>query len=408
LKWPGLIPLARRFLFGSAKTHSPKALYYPTATPTTSEYYEGMNKYYRWFRQDELVRKCIVTNAYFACMSAGYETVLEAAGEGVDVEDYGFVKERVDELNKRVNMDLMLFVAQVKRSIYGKAGFEVVLGEDEFPKKLIPLQSDKLKSNISEKWEVTGYRYQGRDGFYSPEEVLYFVNLPLEADQEGLSDVEPVLDVCKARHYLLREDFPEISKTLWAPFVLLRVNTANLSAEEAERALEKVKKAVKPGKSIVINEQIEGQVLDLKPDLSGLCSLLDKLEQAIVGNFGTPRFLLGKPIENRATAYAELEAYVSGPISNIQRYFKRELERQWYDRWTRKVLEEETGLRENEPLPVLVKHQWNPIRVTDVYEMAKAVALLWSRGEGVLGGHLEKAWELMGWDPSELGVEGDG
>jgi len=175
-----LIPLARRFLFGSAKTHSPKALYYPTATPTTSEYYEGMNKYYRWFRQDELVRKCIVTNAYFACMSAGYETVLEAAGEGVDVEDYGFVKERVDEFNKRVNMDLMLFVAQVKRSIYGKARFEVVLGEDEFPKKLIPLQSDKLKPNINEVWEVTGYRYQGRDGFYSPEEVLYFVNLPLD------------------------------------------------------------------------------------------------------------------------------------------------------------------------------------------------------------------------------------
>ena len=282
------------------------------------------------------------------------------------------------------------------------------MGEDNFPERLIPLQSDKLKPNISENWEVTGYRYQDRDGFYFPEEVLYFVNLPLEADQEGLSDVEPVLDVCKARHYLLREDFPEISKTLWAPFVLLRVNTANLSAEEAERALEKVKNAAKPGKNIVINEQIEGQVVDLKPDLSGLCSLLDRLEQAIIGNFGTPRFLLGKPIENRATAYAELEAYVSGPISNIQRYFKRELERQWYDRWTRKILEEEEGLREDESLPVLVKHQWNPIRVTDVYEMAKAVALLWSRGEGVLGGRLEKAWELMGWDPSELEVESDG
>jgi len=44
---------------------------------------------------------------------------------------------RVDELNKRVNMDLVLFVAQVKRSIYGKAGFEVFLGEDEFPERLI-------------------------------------------------------------------------------------------------------------------------------------------------------------------------------------------------------------------------------------------------------------------------------
>jgi hypothetical protein len=43
--------------------------------------------------------------------------------------------------------------------------------------------------------------------------------------------------------------------------------------------------------------------------------------------------------------------------------------------------------------------------VTDVYEMAKAVSVLFSRGEGPLGDHLEKAWELMGWDPTDLGEE---
>jgi hypothetical protein len=65
------------------------------------------------------------------------------------------------------------------------------------------------------------------------------------------------------------------------------------------------------------------------------------LEQAITANFGIPRFLLGRPIENRATAYAELEAYVAGPIAHIQRYLKREMERQWYDRWTAKILQDE-------------------------------------------------------------------
>jgi len=211
--WPGLIPVLRRALFGSA--NAPKAKRYgETATPTTSSYYEGMGEDYRWFRQDELVRKCVVTNAYFATMTTGFETVLEATRDDVDPEDYAYVKEGVDDVNKAVNLDLVLFVAQIKRSIYGKAGFEIVLDEDNLPAWLLSLQSTKLKPNLTEAWELTGYRYEGRDGFYEPGEILYFLNLPLEADNEGLSDVEPVRAVCQARHELLRENFPEIVRTI--------------------------------------------------------------------------------------------------------------------------------------------------------------------------------------------------
>ncbi len=104
------------------------------------------------------------------------------------------------------------------------------------------------------------------------------------------------------------------------------------------------------GKSIAVNESVEATVVDMTPDIDGLNGLLDRLEQAVTANFGTSRFLLGKPIENRATAYAELEAYVQGTVGSIQRYLKREVERQWYDRWTRKILEEEDALTE----PLLV------------------------------------------------------
>jgi hypothetical protein len=403
--WPGLMPTVRRFFFRGA--HPPKAKRYgETSTPTTSTYYEGMPKDYRWFRQDELVRKCIVTNTYFATMTAGFETVLEPTRDDVDIEDYSFVKERIDEFNKRVNMDLILFVAQIKRSIYGKSGFEIVLDDDETPAWLLSLQSSKLKPNVSKDWELTGFRYEGREGFYQPEEVLYFVNLSLEADHEGLSDVEPVRDICQARHDLLRENFPEIVRTIWAPYVILKAHTEGLSKEEADKVIDSLAEVARAGKSIAVNESVESTVVDLTPDIKGLNELLDKLEQAIIGNFGTPRFLLGKPIENRATAYAELEAYVQGPITHIQRYYKREVERQWYDRWTLKILEDEgKAVSEEEDPPVQVKHRWNPIRVTDVYEMAKAVALLWSRGDGAIGGRLEKAWEMMGWDKSELEEE---
>ena len=401
--WPGFVPLVRRFFFGAA--NPPKAKRFgETSTPTTSTYYEGMPEDYRWFRQDELVRKCVVTNAYFATMTAGFETVLEPTGDEVDVEDYAYVKEGVDEFNKRVNMDQALFVAQVKRSIYGKAGFEIVLEEDETPSWLLSLQSDKLKPNVGADWSLTGFRYEGRDGYYQPEEVLYFVNLGLEADQEGLSDVEPVRSVCQARHELLRENFPEIVRTIWAPYVILKAHTEGLSKEEADKVVDSLADVARAGKSIAVNESVEPTVVDLTPDIKGLNELLDKLEQAIIGNFGTPRFLLGKPIENRATAYAELEAYVQGPIAFIQRYFKRELERQWYDRWTRKILEDEGSL--TDPLPCVLKHRWSPVRVSDIYAMADAAAKLWgSYGSGPVGGKLEKVWELMGWDPGELEEE---
>jgi hypothetical protein len=72
----------------------PKAKRYgETSTPTTSIYYEGMPEDYKWFRRDELVRKCVVTNAYFATMIAGSETALEPPAENIDIENYTFVKE---------------------------------------------------------------------------------------------------------------------------------------------------------------------------------------------------------------------------------------------------------------------------------------------------------------------------
>ena len=140
---------------------APKAkLYGETSTLTSSTYYRGMNEDYRWFRQDELVRKCIVTNALFAT-TAGYETITEAENP----DTYSRVEEKIDELNKKVNMDLALFVAQVKRSVYGNAGFEIV--HEDYPRRLLSLQSTLLRPDIDEDWTHTGYTYKGKKGFYA-------------------------------------------------------------------------------------------------------------------------------------------------------------------------------------------------------------------------------------------------
>jgi len=387
----GLLGYARRILGSQV----PKAKRYgDTSTPTSSTYYRGMNEDYRWFRQDELVRSCITANAFFSTLQ-GFETTTED-------EKSTELKDEIDSLNKRLNLDQVLYVAQVKRSIYGKAGFEVVLGSDKLPVELLSLQSDKLKPDVDENWKLTGYTYKGKQGFYEPEEVLYFSNLQLESDLLGLSDIEPIRSVCQARHELLRENFPEIVRTIWAPYVILKANTAGLPRNEAEKALEDLAEIARAGKSLAVNDSVEATVVDITPDISGLNQMLDKLEQSIIGAFQTPRFLLGKPIENRATAFAELETYVRGVVNKNQRYLKREVERQLFDPWTRKI----QGLAENAPLTSRVRLVWNPVRAMDIYNMADAAAKLYGTyGQGLLGEHKDKLWELMGWDPSELEEE---
>ena len=400
-----MIPLARRFLHGGVRTPKLKRIS-ESGTPTSTEDYESMDQNYRWFRQDELVRRCIVIDAIFSTRAAGFETELEAVGDfatpeekEAEVKKFAYVKEFIDALNKKVNMDQILFVSQVKRAIYGSAGWEMILETEEGPPLwLLSLQSTKLSPVLDENWKITSFKYEGRSDAYDPEEILYFTNLQLENDQIGLSSIEPIRDKCQARNDLF-VNFGEIAKTIWAPFVILQADTSAMSNTEEDAFLEELITAAKSGKSLAFNTSVEATVVKIDINFTGLVELVDKLEEAIRREFGTPRFLLGRPIENRATAFAELEAFIEGPITDIQNYFKRELEAQWYDRWTRYILNKEGGVKigEDEELPILVKHKWNVIRTVDVYEMAKAVAVLHATGLGILADYEDLAFEMMGW-----------
>jgi len=316
-------------------------------------------------------------------MSSGFETVLQGLNVDDDLTKYEGLKKKIDEINKRVNLDLILFTAQTKRSIYGNVGFEIVLDDtDALPAWLLPLDSTKLEPKLDENWKLIHFKYTPltKPPFYAPEKVLYFRNLGLEADWEGLSDVEPIQDVCNSRHELLGENFSEIVRTLWAPFCVYQLDTSGLSKEESAKILKDFIPTLRAGKSTAVTETVDVKIVNMTPDLQGLVALLEQLKQSIIANYGTPRFLLGEPIENRATAYAEFEAYIVGPIGHIQRYFKREIERNWYDPLTRQIL----GLDDEEPLPVSVKHNWNVIRISDMFEMAKAVAVLFGSGDGII------------------------
>jgi len=366
--------------------------------------YPSENKFYREFSRDSLVRNCIIANAYYST-AKGFETVLELADPGgksdeqtaKELEKYRNVKDEIDALNKAVGLDNVLFTAQVKRAIYGCAAFEIVVDNKGKPVSLPPLDSTQLTPVTDEtKTELLGFRYKGLEG-PTPNEILYFTNLELETGFTGLSDVEPVLEVCETRHQILRVDLKEAAEKLWAPTVIISVDVSGLSDEDAKKAIDQVIAGIEPGKNIAMSQKVTATPIELKSDIPGLIQSLEYCDFEIIGNFRVPKFLIGREKQvNRATAYAELEAYRDGKIAEVQRYLRREIESQWYDPQVHRIL----GLKTKDPSPVLVKHKWNPISVADFYAQAQAVSQLYESGMGVID--RKKAYDLMGWDPAEL------
>ena len=409
-RWRGVSFYVRKFWAGVHKPKASRRL--GSATPTSSTNYENMDVNYRWFRQDELVRRCIVINSAYSTMVAGFETELEPVVDISDkvaraafLEKFKYVKDYVDAVNKRVNLDQVLFVAAVKCSIYGKAGFEKILqSPNGSPSWLLSLQcaskvGGKLEPRVNDNWELEGFKFNGKD-IYDSAEILYFINLELENDFLGLSDVEPVVSTCKARNFLLERDFPKITERMWAPFVHMQADTEGMTDAEEDNFLNSLIDTAEAGASTAFNRKVTSTVVSMNINLAGLVQLCDKFEETIIRNFGTPRFLINKTPENRATAYVEFEAFVNGPIAFRQRYLKRTLESsQWYD-WLVGLALKEKGFVGD--VPVKVKHVWKPIRASDINDMATAVTNLYAGGLGILADFPEIAFEMMGWPKENL------
>lgn len=403
-----LVRKTRAFLGTDA---GPKAKYSPWVTYTESEDYSGMNKYYAEYRRDALVRRCINILASWTTKE-GYQTVLEPADpSGMSKEEkeqylkkpeYVEVKNKIDRINRDCQMDWILKVAVIKFKIFGKTGFEIVLNNDGSPRRLIPLRSEELAPKLNKDWDLEKFEYptEDREGF-EPGKILYFVNEQMEADMLGLSAIEPVMDSIAARRKIIQEDLPEAAATLWAGIAIAQVDTSGLSDQEADKAVQDVIDHYKPGKIVATNQKTTIQVVDMKVDVEKLLKSLAECNDDIIGNFEVPRFLLNRLAEiNRATAFAQLKAFAEGPINDIQRYLKREVERQWYEPLVRNILK----IAENEEAPVVVKHEWTPLTTEDIIEWINAVSTAYAQGQGFID--RKKAYEILQsfgyFDPKEL------
>jgi hypothetical protein len=374
--------------------------------------YKGLDDYYREYRRNFLIRGAINARAFWATKE-GFDTVVEPE----DAPRAGELKAYVNRINAKVGLDNRLRIALAKAQIWGHAGFEI-----EFEKQSAPWVAGNEPTNLHslkptllvpevdlDNWKLTGFEYEGKKNFYDPEEVLFFVRNQLDDDWKGLSDIEPVLAETSMDDRIVREDLLEAATTLWAGVgsVLLDLEKASKAGitdnADIDRIEGQMREQLKPGKWLVGDDLWKIDVHDLKPDLRQLLEVSDKLERRILGNMQVPRFMLNIEKElNRATAYADLEAFVEGPVTDDQRWLKRVIEEQWYDRLTRQFLK----LKTDNPLPVRVTHRWRQIRTADWLAVMDSATKAYSDGTGWIS--REKAYELMRdgqaarFDPAEI------
>jgi len=388
----------------------------------TLQAYAAMNIYLREYRRNFLIRGSINTIAYWATKE-GFETSVEPPNpEGMTDEElakfrdeHADLKNFIDRINKKVRFPYKLRVAIIKQKIYGRAGFEIEYDNKGLPIRLLGLDSQLfigIEPLVDTNWILRGFSFRGMGSsfeqpFYKPNEALFFTNDELEDDWQGLSEIEPVLKEAQLDDKIIREDITEAATTMWAGqmvWLLDRSKLPNLSDGEVQAVMDNHIASIRPGKHIATEDVWKAVPAELRVNLLQLLAVQDAVERRIVGNFGVPRFMLNIEKQlNRATAYAELEAFVDGPITDLQTTLKGKIESQWYDLLTRIFFKAkpDTPL---ETLPAHVSHNWNEIRTTDWFQLITSVSAAY--GAGWID--QEKAFEMMhdgqktDFDPDQL------
>jgi len=252
-----------------------------------------LKDYREEFRNNALVKQSVLLLATMA-IKGGFETQVLPYDPKDDPAEFSDLKRKIDRNNKKMNLDLSLFIGEVKRRIYGYCGFEIVPSQKTKFFDLLPLSSELLEPDIAEDYTLKGWKYQyAKDGYYKPDQIFHLHNTPLERDYRGISDIEPIMQTLATRRNLWF-DIKEAAKRLWAPILICKMDTSGLKKADAETAMQKFSDELKPGRNVVHNRSIDVQVVNITPDIGGLLRAIEKCDEDIMGNFSIPRALLGR------------------------------------------------------------------------------------------------------------------
>ena len=323
------------------------------------------------YKKVSLVRRCINSLGYYS-VRAGFETKVNGPNSDVAAK----IKEAIDNMNKQINLDDVLYTTIVKRHIWGRAAWEIAKDASGNIASLVPLQSANISPNVNQKTLlIENYTYKpsnGQERTLKVDQVFYVPLDALEVHKEGISSIDPVLNPIKSK-LLYERDLKESSKRLWAPIGLFHMDTSGIKGTENKKsAIETFKAQLKPGQSVVYNSKIEANVIDLKPDLSAIIRAIEKADEEIIGNWGIPKALVGREkTTSRATLEAAILALYQGPVGWEQRSIKRMVEVQLYD-----AIVKSMG---HDPRLYRARHWWVPVVQQDS-QFIRALSYAVSKG----------------------------
>lgn len=352
----------------------------------SDEWPKHMNNYHDVYEKVSLVRKCINLLSDFS-VAIGFDI-------NSDSEE---VEEEIREMWDRTNFPEIIKKAIKNREIWGCAAFHIVTDDDGKINNFVPLHPDKLVVIIDpDTMEISGFEYttvrQGKIEL-EKEDVFYVTKDSLFSSQKGVSSLESIKTTIK-RKWNLEKDMEQAAKRLWAPYNIFQYNTSYMKDEEEQKKeIKRFINKIGPGKTIVHNQNVEPNLVDMTPDLSALNTAIISADEEIIGNWGIPKALVSRErTEDMSTLEFALQAMYEGPIASIQQYFKKEIERQIY-----KQIADALGIEDTNPV-----HIWNANKFHDSPTIR---ALTYSVKEGVISP--EAMIEMLGWNAKSLDANVD-
>ena len=280
----------------------------------------------------EYTKLVIDTNTYYRT-----EDERDAAVEDLNNnEEYQRLLEDCNKINKRVDLNKHLIDGIINKKVYGKGAILVERNKADIPYALKTLSSQLIGRVFA--WD-RDYSFAGLEYLDFPEKerivkadrLMYFVNKDNHVSPRtlwnGISDLEPILDIAETSIINRQTNIKEINRKLWAALMVIKVFS------KSKGVMEKFKQSFQAGKTIVVNQDFDIQVHQIAHDLAQLLEEIDINDKKIARDLEIPELMMGfEDTQNRATANALLLAWTSSKLKYERTLIRDVVEKHFIDR----------------------------------------------------------------------------
>lgn len=251
-------------------------------------------------------------------------------------EEYQKILEDLNKINKKVDLNKHLIDAIINKKVYGKSAILVERNKAGIPFALKTLSSQLIGKVFAwdKDYSLAGIEYADfpeSERIVKADRLMYFVNKDSHVSPRtlwnGISDLEPVLDIAETSIINQQTNIKEINRKLWAALMVIKVFS------KSKAVMEKFKKSFQAGKTIVVNQDFDVQVHQIAHDLAELLKEIDINDKKIARDLEIPELLMGfEDTQNRATANALLLAWTSSKLKFERVLVRDVVEKHYIDR----------------------------------------------------------------------------